>query len=75
MNFIYQLFVDNRIIKPWKDIKVIIKIYWLQIIDTLPKMWNDIILKDKGNANNLVIFDYHVIRKSQICSVSKLTTK
>ena len=41
----------------------------------MPKAWKDIILKDKGNANNLVIFDRHVIRKSQICSLNKLTSK
>ena len=32
-------------------------IYWLQTIDALPKTWKDIILKDKGNAEDLVIFD------------------
>ena len=47
--------------------------YWLQTIDTLPNTWKDIILKDKGNAINLVIFDHHILRNSQICSLNKLT--
>ena len=51
------------------------KIYWLQIIDALPKTWKDIILKDKGNAKNLVIFDHHTVRNSQIHSLNKLTSK
>ena len=51
------------------------KIYWLQIIDALPKTWKDIILKDKRNAKNLVIFDHHNVRNSQICSLKKLTSK
>ena len=34
-----------------------------------------IILKDKENANNLVIFDHHIIRNSQICSLNKVTSK
>ena len=32
-------------------------------------------MKDKGNVNNLVVFDHHIIRKSQICSVDKRTNK
>ena len=43
LNVIGQLFNDNGNIKPWKDIKMEFhlkntqKIYWLQIIDALPK--------------------------------------
>ena len=64
-------------IKPWKDLKIEFhlkdthKIYWLQIIDALPKTWKDVILKDKGNAKYLVIFDHHVVRNSQMCSLKK----
>ena len=81
MIFIGQLFNDNEDIKPWKDLKIEFhlkhthKIYWLQIIDALPKTWKDIILKDKGNAKNLVIFDHHTVRNSQIHSLNKLTSK
>ena len=75
------MFNDNGKIKPWKDLKIEFhlkdthKIYWLQIIDALPKTWKDIILKDKGNAKNLVIFDHHIVRKSHICSLKNLTSK
>ena len=31
-----------------------------------------IILKDKGNAKNLVFFDHHIVRTSQISSLNKL---
>ena len=41
----------------------------------MPKTWKDIILKDKGNAKNLVIFDQHSVSKSQICSLNKLTSE
>ena len=47
----------------------------MQIIDALPKSWKDANLKDKGNATNLVIFDHHIVRKSQICSLNKLISK
>ena len=75
------MFNKNRNIKSWEDIKIEFdlkdtqKIYWLQIIDALPKSWKDAILKDRGNAKNLVIFDHHIVRKSQICSLNKLTSK
>ena len=67
--------------KSWEDIKIEFhlkdtqKIYWLQIIDALPKSWKDAILKNKGNAKNFVIFDHHIVRKSQTCSLSKLNSK
>ena len=53
LNFIGQLFNDNGNIKPWEDIKTEFRlkdthqIYWLQIIDALPKSRNNVILKDK----------------------------
>ena len=81
LNFIGKLFSDTGNIKPWKDLKIEFhlkdthKIYWLQIIDALPKTWKDIILKNKGNTKNLVTFDHHIVRNSQICSFNKLTSK
>ena len=36
-----------------------IYIYWIQVIDVSPKILKDI-LTNKGNANNLVIFDQHL---------------
>ena len=81
MYFIGQLLNDNGNIKPWKDLKIKFnlkdthKIYWLQIIDALPKTWKNIILKDKGTAKSLVIFDHHIVRNSQIHSLKKLTSK
>ena len=81
LNFIGQLFNDNGNINPWEDMKIEFhlkdthKIYWLEFIYALPKSWKDIILKNKGNAKDLVIFDRHIVRKSQICSLNKLTSK
>ena len=81
LNFIGQLIKDNENTKCWKDLKIEFhlkdthKIYWLQIIDALSKTWKDIILKDKRNVKNLVIFDHHIVRNSQICSLNKLTSK
>ena len=81
MNFIDQLFNNNGNIKPWEDLKIEFylknahKIHWLRIISTLPKTWKNIIFEDKGNAKNLVIKHYHIVRKSQICSLNKFISK
>ena len=81
LNFIGQLFDDNGNIKPSKDLKIkfqlkdVLRIYSFQVIDALPKTWKDIILKDKGNAKELVIFAHHIVRNSQISSLNKLTIK
>ena len=48
--------------------------YLLQIIDVLLNTRKDIVLKDKGGTKNLVTFDHHIVRNSQICSSNKLTT-
>ena len=52
------------------------KIYWLHITDVLPKMWKVIILKDKINAKKqLFLTTTYILRKSQICSLNKVTSK
>ena len=47
------MFNDNGNMKALEDIEIedTHKIYLLQTIDALPKLWKDVILKDKGNAN------------------------
>ena len=75
------MFNDNGNIKPWEDIKKEFHlkdtqtIYWFQTIGALSKLLKDTFLKDKRNAKNLVIFDHYIVRKPQICSVNKLTSK
>ena len=32
-------------------------------------------MKDKGDTKNLVTFDHHIVRNSQICSFNKHTSK
>ena len=58
------------------DLKEAHKIYWLQITDVLPKTWKVIILKDKINAKKqLFLTTTYILRKSQICSLNKVTSK
>ena len=32
-------------------------------------------MKDKGNVEKLTIFDHYIVKKSQICSIKKLTSE
>ena len=70
---------DNGNVKRWEDIKVEFHLrntlYCLKNVNALPKTWKDMILKDKRNARNLVLFDHHIVRKFQICSLNKLPSK
>ena len=60
------MFHDNGNTKLWKEIEFHLrdthKIYWLQIIDALPKTRKDILFKDKGNTKNLVSFDHNMFQ-------------
>ena len=75
------MLINNGNVKPWENTKIELhlkgthKICCLQIIDTLPKSWTDFYLKDKGNVKNLVAFDHHIVRNSQIRSLNKHTSK
>ena len=76
-----HLLNDNRNIKLSENIKIEFdlkdthKIYWLQIIDALPRTWKGIILKDKENTKYLVIPDHFSFKKCQIYSLNKLASK
>ena len=61
--------------RSWENIEIEFHLKDTQLIDDLPKSWIDIILKDKGNAKYLVIFYHNIVRKSQIYSLKKLTSK
>ena len=49
MNFIGNFFNNNGNVKSWEDTKIDLhpkdtdKIYWLKVIDVLPKTWKDTI--------------------------------
>ena len=81
LSFIGQLFNENGNIKALEDIKIEFylkdtqKIYWLQIIDALPKSWKHAIFKNKGNTQIVVIFDHNIVRKTQVYSPNKLASK
>ena len=50
------------------------KITFVQIMHSLPKTWKETVLNTSGNIS-LVFQDHHLIKKHQIYSLSKLTSK
>ena len=81
INFLGQLFECNGTLKAWEKIKEEFclpdqkKFFWIHLIDAIPMSWKTCILNDKGNPNNLTFYDHHIIKKNQIISVEKLSSK
>ena len=69
------MFNENENIKPCNDIKIefhpkdTCKIYWLKIVNALPKTLKNYFERQK-ECENIVTFAHHIVRKSQICSLN-----
>ena len=58
--------IDNENLKPSENIKI-----ELNYKETHKMYWLHIILRDKGNKKNFLIFDHHIV-KCQLYSLNKL---
>ena len=80
INFVGQLFQNGKL-KSWSVLKVENglhekqKFKWTQLVHAIPSKWKTSLLEDNGNSNNLVLFNHHVIKNTQICSLEKLNSK
>ena len=78
INFVGQLFQNGKL-KSWSVLKVENglhkkqKFKWTQLVHAIPSKWKTSLLEDNGNSNNLVLFNHHVIKNTQICSLEKCT--
>ena len=73
----FRTFADNKLfsvngnLKGWNLLKEEFclndkhKIQWIQIVNSLPKQWKETIKQDKGESNNLIIQDHHLIKNYQ----------
>ena len=48
---------------------------WLQLTDAIPKAWKNIVQNNINNNGSLTIKDHHVIRRTRIVSINKLTAR
>ena len=77
LNFVYHLFDNNGNVKSWSIIKdefgfsIISNFKWQQLIYTLPRSWKKII-KETDNADNLLLPNHHLIKKSTLIGIEKL---
>ena len=81
INFVRDLFHLEGGLKRWEFIQEEYhlpnnaKFKWMQLVHAIPKFWKEEILSDKGNSNNLIIQEHHIIKKHQVCCLAKLNSK
>ena len=80
INFVGQLFQNNRQIKRWDELKTEFdlteneKFLFVQIIHALPISWKEILCNYNESINDRVIQDHHLIKKYQILPLNKLNS-
>ena len=80
INFVGQLFQNGKL-KSWSVLKVENRLHekqkfkWTQLVHVIHSKWRTSLLQDNGNSNNLVLFNHHLIKNTQICSLEKLNSQ
>ena len=50
------------------------KLYFIQIIHTIPSAWKELFLECGSNISNLIINEHHLIKKPQVYYLKKLNS-
>ena len=48
---------------------------WLEVTDSIPKAWKNIVQKNINNNGPITIKDHHIMRRTRIFSINKLTVR
>ena len=48
---------------------------WLQLTDAIPKAWKNNVQNNINNNDSLTIKDYHIMQRTRIVSINKLTAR
>ena len=81
INHIAQLFDTNGAMKPWSVFESEFSLsknshfYWIQLNNTIPKAWKESLYKGDKNFHDLTFSGHHIIKKYQIYSLSKCSSK
>ena len=51
------------------------KFWWLQLVNSMPKLWVEVLNKDLGLFVNLQVYDHNLIKNSQLYILDKLVSK
>ena len=81
LNHIGDLFENNSKMRSWEDLRAKLglddnkKFYWRQIIHAIPRTCKEMVLKCDISIGDLIIKEYHLIKKHQIYCLEKLNTR
>ena len=79
--FVADLFEEDGSILCWERFKYLHKVSpkmyfkWIQLIDSIPENWKNIIKEDKGNSRIFCIFTPHLNVKAIFLPIDKLTSQ
>ena len=81
INHVGQLFDTNGAMKPWSVFKSKFSLsktshfYWIQLNNAIPKAWKKNLYKGDKNFHDLTFSGHYIIKKYQICSLSKCNSR
>ena len=81
INHVGQLFDTDGAMKPWSVFKSEFSLsknshfYWIQLNNAIPKAWKENLYKGDKNFNDFTFSRHHIVKKYQICSLSKCNSK
>ena len=81
INFIYHLFKDDGVLKPWIELKQEFSLNnnlffkWVQLCDSVPKNWKAILKASSESSDNLIYMDHHLIKQNRLLCLQKLDSK
>ena len=70
LNHIGDLFENNGKMRSWENLRAKLglennkKFYWRQIIQAIPHCWKEMFLECGNNISDLIIKEYHLIKKT-----------
>ena len=82
LTFVSDLFNENgKLKKSWQkilnDFQLTQKFYfkWVQLTYAIPSPWELAALNDKGNCENIIYLNHHLVKNNQILAIEKLIPK
>ena len=81
LNGVEHLFNERQKLKTWDEIKqeyILLenkRFLYMQLLHAIPKSWKENLSNVKENIHNLIIQDYHIIKKRHMYFLIRLSSK
>ena len=81
LNGVEHLFNERQKLKTWDEIKqeyILLenkRFLYMQLLHAIPKSWKENLSNVKENIRNLIIQDYHIIKKRHMYFLIRLSSK